>query len=328
MAGFADHFRKQELADHLTDADHLVGRTCLVTGANRGLGFAIATEFARRGGRVLMACRSDIPGAGERVKELSKSQKVEMLPVDLSDVDAIRAFCAQLKERGETLDVVVLNAGVTPPTSNHTRQGQDRMFAVNYLANVILTRRLLASGVIPNETAGNRARKPPRIIFISSDSHQGASAIDFDEFGSTAPYGVTKAIHNYSYFKLVLNTYATELSRRLNRDGRVDVSVNVICPGPVNTDIIRDAPFLLRLVLRGIFTLVFQPPAKAALPVAFLAAAKEMAGTTNEYLHMFNKKRMDEKCYDARAGALLWQRSMELWSRIDRDLPEDRLPHD
>jgi len=221
-----------------------------------------------------MACRSDIPGAGERVKELSKSQKVEMLPVDLSDVDAIRAFCAQLKERGETLDVVVLNAGVTPPTSNHTRQGQDRMFAVNYLANVILTRRLLASGVIPNETAGNRARKPPRIIFISSDSHQGASAIDFDEFGSTAPYGVTKAIHNYSYFKLVLNTYATELSRRLNRDGRVDVSVNVICPGPVNTDIIRDAPFLLRLVLRGIFTLVFQPPAKAALPVAFLAAAK------------------------------------------------------
>jgi len=36
MAGFADHFRKQELADHLTDADHLVGRTCLVTGANRG----------------------------------------------------------------------------------------------------------------------------------------------------------------------------------------------------------------------------------------------------------------------------------------------------
>jgi NAD(P)-dependent dehydrogenase (short-subunit alcohol dehydrogenase family) len=80
-----------------------------------------------------------------------------------------------------------------------------------------------------------------RLIFISSDSHQGASSIDYNEFGRYFQYGVSKAISNYSYFKLVLNTYATELSRRINKD-KLRLSINVICPGPIKTEMLASRP--------------------------------------------------------------------------------------
>ena len=317
LAGVADFFRKQELVSHLSAADRLDGKTCLVTGANRGLGYAIAQELAARGGRVLLACRSGIPEAGEAIKAATGSPLVEMLPVDLSDMESIKRFCTDLADRRIKVDVLVLNAGITPPHSRQSPQGQDVMFMVNYLANFILCNRLIKSGVIASEAGQANAPGIPRIIFISSDSHQGASALDFNEFGRYTAYGVSKAINNYSYFKLMLNTFATYLSHRLNPEEAPRFSINVICPGPVNTDIIREAPWLLRGIMRLIFGLFFQAPAKAARPVAYLAASTEMEGTSNVYLAMFNRKDMDPQCYDLAEGERLWAASAEVWKALD-----------
>ncbi|MCB0683774.1 MAG: hypothetical protein KDC32_23150, partial [Saprospiraceae bacterium] len=73
LTGIKDLFRRQPLADHLSERDRLDGKTCLVTGASSGLGFAVAVDLARRGANLIMACRSGIPEAGERVKQLSGS---------------------------------------------------------------------------------------------------------------------------------------------------------------------------------------------------------------------------------------------------------------
>lgn len=320
LTGIKDIFRKQTLAKRLTDQDRLDGKTCLVTGANSGLGYAIAVDLAKRGAKVIMACRRQIPEAGERVKKESGSTQVEMLKVELGDLNSIQAFCDEIKQQGITLDVLILNAGVTPPKSRQTPQGLDEMFMVNYLSNFIIISRLLAQGSIPNNIYSQNGKEEnnfiPRILFISSDSHQGASPIDFDILGSYEEYGVQKAINNYSYFKLVMNTYATELSRRLNTDN-VNISVNVMCPGPVNTNIIKEAPFLLRVILRGIFTVFFQTPTKATQPVSYLVSSADWEGKTNEYLHMFRHKRMDEKCYDAAAGKRLWEESERIWKMIE-----------
>ena len=265
-----------------------------------------------------MACRSQIPEAGGRVKAASGSANVEMMKVDLADARSIDAFCSELEKRQRVLDVTILNAGITPPKSRPTEQGQDVMVMVNYLANFILVSRLLKTGVIPNASIkGNRGDTRPRLIFISSDSHRGASAIDWNEFGTYQPYGVSKAIHNYSYFKLLLNTRATETARRLTHGDEIDICVNVICPGPVNTDIICEAPLALRLVLRSVFTLFFKAPSKAALPVAYLAASSKLESRTNFYLHMFDPKQMDPKVYDIDAGRRLWRESLAVWRRID-----------
>jgi len=307
LAGVKDFFSKQQLASRFTDNDRADRKTVLITGANSGLGFALAVEFARRGGHIIMACRSKIPDAGERVKQLSGSDNVEMRFLDLSKINTIHQFVQSLVEDQIEVDICILNAAVALPGSRLTESGQDEMFLVNYLSNVILTQRLMQNAVIRFKKGVPRSK----IIAISSDSHQGASYIDYKEFGRYFEYGVSKGISNYSYFKLVLNTYATELSRRVNREaGQLDI--NVICPGPVHSNIVKEAPWLLRHILKGIFWVVFRSPEKAARPVVYLALSKDYEGTTNEYLHMFNPKKMDPKVYDEEEGKKLWDRSMDL----------------
>jgi NAD(P)-dependent dehydrogenase (short-subunit alcohol dehydrogenase family) len=314
LAGVKDFFSKQPLADRLKPGDSFDGKTVLITGANSGLGFGMAVEAARRGARVIMAGRSGMPEKGEEVKKRSGSDRVEMRYLDLSKIETIHAFVDALRKDGIKPDVTILNAGVALPFARKTDSGIEEMFLVNYLSNVILTSLMINKGLIPIDLP--QGKDKPRIIFISSDSHQGSSAIDYDEFGVFQSYGPSKGISNYSYFKLVLNTYAVELSRRVNFD-RVRVGINVICPGPVHSEIIKEAPGVLYYTLKGIFRLVFRSPAKAALPVIYMAVSGDYEGKTEEYLHMFRHKKMDEKCYDRKEGKKLWEESFALWQSVD-----------
>ena len=98
----------------------------------------------RRGGRLILACRSGIPEAGEQIRRLSGSDTVEMLHVDLADLHSVRRLGDRLAERAERLDVVIANAGVMPRRSRRTVQGFELMFGVNYLGHAMLLRRLLS----------------------------------------------------------------------------------------------------------------------------------------------------------------------------------------
>lgn len=311
LTGFYDRFRKQELKPRFKETDNFNGKTVLITGANSGVGFAIATQAAQRGAKVIMACRSQIPEAGEKVKKLSGSQNVEMRYLDLSKINSIHNFAENLVKDKKQLDVIFLNAASAASRSRPTDSGQDELFLVNYFSNFILANLLLSKGLIKPDV-----KKQPRLIFISSDSHRGASPIDYSEFGRYFDYGVSKAISNYSYFKLVLNTFATELSRRVNKEKTV-VQINCICPGPVNTNIIREVPFPIRMILRGIFSVIFRSPTNAAPPAIYLATSDDFIDKTNQYLHMFIPKLMDEKVYDEQEGKKLWEESEKLWKKLD-----------
>ncbi len=312
LAGVKDFFRKQDLADKLKDTDRIDGKTCLVTGANSGLGYALAVDFANRGGEVLMAQRRLVEESEVKAKRDSGSDLIHGYYLDLSKVDSIYTFVDELKLSGKKLDIIILNAGVALPKARKTPSGQEEMFMVNYLSNFMLLHLLLKENLIQSEVS------IPRIIFVSSDSHQGSSYIDYDEFGKYIDYGVSRGINYYSYYKLVLNTFAVELSRRIN-NSQVRYGVNVICPGPVNTDIIKEAPWMLRKVLGGIFSIIFKKPSDAAKAVVYMAISPDYEGRTSEYLHMFNQKKMDEKIYIPEEGKKLWVASQQLWETIDPD---------
>ncbi len=316
LHGIYDLFRKQDLVDRLSEKDRLDGKRVVVTGANSGLGYAITIELARRGGEVIMACRRDLPQILEKAKKESGSDQIEMRYLDLGNIETLYIFTEGLKAEKKQVDVFILNAAVALPKARKTSTGLEEMFLVNYLANFMLANLMTAKKVM-----NIGAKEAPRMIFISSDSHQGSSAVDYTEFGNYVDYGVSQGIGYYSYYKLVTNTMMVELSRRINKTGH-KMGVNVICPGPVNTEIAKEAPPFLHKILKGIFWVFFKAPKVAALPVVYMAASPDYEGRSEEYQHMFNKKKMDPKCYEPEAGAKLWEESLKVWKKLGFEVPE------
>ena len=301
--GIVDLFRKQEPIGHLKDSDRLDGKHCLVTGANSGLGFAVAQQMAERGAHVYMACRSGIPEAGEQIKQASGSDQVKMLKIDLSSIRSIREFIANVKAQGLQFDVAVFNAAVVPGGSHKTEDGFDQMFMVNYLSKFILVNGLIEIGAFKKGSS--------RIIFVNSESHRTNQDIDFEALGVFEEYTMGKVISLYGYYKLLLNVFAMELSRRQNQPN-FQYGIFALCPGPVNSNIARAAPKFFMPILKFVFGIFFSSPSKAAAPVMYLACAPSLEGKSDVHLHLMSKKEMDPKALDAENGKKLWEKSEEL----------------
>lgn len=311
LNGIIDLFRKKERIGTLTDEERLDGKTCLVTGANSGLGKATAISLAKRGAHVIMACRSGMPEAGEEVKKASGSGKVEMVYLDLSDLAVVNAFCDELKQRAVQLDRVVLNAGVVPQKPLKTRQGFEMMFGVHFVANMQMIKRLLADGTIPNNSFADkpngRSGEVPRIIFVSSETHRSGTPIDFETLGQPVEYSAMGSIAQYGHSKLVMTAWLQALARRLQSDEGVDVAVHCLCPGPINSNIARDAPKAFKPVLGVVMGILFASPEKACEPVVYLAAAKSLEGRSAVYLHLMTEKPAAPQALDESVSERLWE---------------------
>jgi NAD(P)-dependent dehydrogenase (short-subunit alcohol dehydrogenase family) len=308
--GISDLFKKQKKVGELKDTDRLDGMSVLITGASSGLGFATALGLAERGARVIMACRSGIPEKGEEIIRKSGSDLVEMVHVDLSDMESIKALVGQLKAKGIKLNMIICNAAVVPSISRKTRQGLEEMFMVNYLAKFLLIRCILDEELLVGIN-----NKIPRIIIVSSESHRNPKTYDWENFGKYKDYGMNKTVELYGYYKLLLTTFVNELSRRLN-PGTLGYSVFSLCPGPVNSNIAREAPKFFQPILKLVFSIFFNSPQKAAGPVLYLAASKDIESKAIDYLFMWERKDMDEKTMDEVNGKKLWQLSEGLLQEL------------
>lgn len=296
----------------LPDDVRIDGKTCLVTGANSGLGRAAAIELARRGGNMILACRPGHDGIDGEVGQLSGSDAVELIEVDLSDLRSVHRCCDELQRRGTRIDIALMNAGCMSRRSQKTPQGYEVMFAVHFLANRVMIDRWLQDGVISPDP---RPGEAPRIVFVSSDSHRSAPAIDFDRFGAYAEHRMSGSMQCYAESKLVLCTFATELSRRLNPTGSVNVAVHALCPGGVATNIVKDAPRLLRPVFNAWLQRFFQSPEEAIGPAVHLCCAEEAGSSTGMYLHMMHAKQVSPDAGDPGNGARLWEASEPMVAR-------------
>src|SRR6187401_1608922 len=108
-------------------------KICLITGANGGLGKAIAMAFAHKGATVIMLCRDRARGlaAQSDVQTASGNPNVELLIADLGSQASIREAVARFKEHHTRLDVLVNNAAVYKNTRVLTADGYETMFATN-----------------------------------------------------------------------------------------------------------------------------------------------------------------------------------------------------
>lgn len=300
--GISDLFKKQERVGYLDPNDRLDGKKVLITGSSSGLGLAAAKDFAKLGAEVIMAVRSGIPEKGEEVKKASGAEKVQMLHVDLSDFDSIKKLVDEVKQQFGKVDILICNAAVVSKKARKTKYGLEEMFTVNYLAKFVLVNLMLKENLI-----SSNGEQLPRIIFVSSESHRNPEAFEWDTFGEFKEYGMGKSVERYGYYKLLMTTFSQELSRRLNPGTKTKYSVFALCPGPVNSNIAREAPAIFQPLMKLVFGLFFRSPEKAAEPLVYLTASSTVEGSATDYLFLMSRKPIDEKAVEPTNGKKLWE---------------------
>lgn len=181
----------------------LRGRVALVTGASRGLGLAIARALAEEGARLALAARGaeGLEQAAEELRGLGA--EVFARSVDITDPAQAGAFYQETSERLGTPEVLVLNAGGTPPGQDETEILQ-RSFDLNATANLRLAR-LAAPGM--------EAKGYGSILFIAS--------IWGREAGGRLTYNAAKAAEIS-----LAKSLAVELAPR-------NIRVNCLAPGSI-----------------------------------------------------------------------------------------------
>jgi NAD(P)-dependent dehydrogenase (short-subunit alcohol dehydrogenase family) len=310
LTGILNLFRKRGRVGFLSPSEKLDGKKILIDGASSGLGLATAIELAKLGGTVIMAVRSGFPGKAEEVKLKSGSQNVFIHQVDFSDFDSIKKLVSEVKAEHGKLDIIICNAAVVAKKGVQTKSGPETMFMVNYLSKFFFIQQLLK-----NDCFNAESGSVPRIIFVTSESHRNAMEFDWKNFGTFIPHGVGKTVELYGYYKLLLVTFARELSRRLNSEG-TNYSVFALCPGPVNSNIAREAPGVFKPLLRLVFTIFFRSPEKACEPVLYHAASNQQEGKPFDYLFLMEREAIDEKAENPENGEKLWKLSEELLVKL------------
>jgi NAD(P)-dependent dehydrogenase (short-subunit alcohol dehydrogenase family) len=180
------------------------GRVALVTGANSGLGFHTTLELARKGARVLMACRNPAKAdaALARIRAEVTNPSVELVALDLASLDSVERAAEDVAGRVDHLDLLVNNAGIMAVPYGHTADGFEMQFGTNHLGHFALTGRLLPLLLAADE---------PRVITVSSGAHV-IGKLHFDDLAPTeAGYGRWK---RYGQSKLANLLFSGELHRR------------------------------------------------------------------------------------------------------------------
>ncbi|OFT44478.1 3-oxoacyl-ACP reductase [Brachybacterium sp. HMSC06H03] len=236
----------------------LAGRTALVTGAARGIGAAIARTLAADGARLVVL---DVPGAGTELARLANELRAIPLQLDVTSADAGRRVVEFLREKGLTLDVLVLNAGITRDKlfANMTPDRWDPVLAVNITSQIALTEALLE--------AGDVLGAQPRVVSLASTS------------GIAGNRGQT----NYAASKAGVMAFVDALSGRLAPLGG---TANAVAPGFIETEMTAKMPPLTREVARRVNSLQQGGlPVDVAEAIAFLAS-DEAGGVQGETLRV------------------------------------------
>jgi NAD(P)-dependent dehydrogenase (short-subunit alcohol dehydrogenase family) len=198
----------------------LIGKVALITGASRGLGRALALEFARRGADLVINSRPySVNELGETRREAERlGAQVLAVGADVSDRADVERLAAEALARFGRVDVLVNNASALGPTpmpylTDYPIEYFEQVLRTNVVAPFLLTRALVGQML---------ARGSGSIINVSSD----AGITGYPTWGA---YGISKAALDQ-----LTRTWAAELEG-------TGVRINSIDPGSMNTEMHRQA---------------------------------------------------------------------------------------
>jgi NAD(P)-dependent dehydrogenase (short-subunit alcohol dehydrogenase family) len=201
-----------------------MAKTALVTGASRGLGFEIARQLANARHTVVVGARN--PAKGEQAAVLLRNEGLDVgwVKLDVDNGDSVARAARELRDRHNSLDVLVNNAGILPEATAGSDDALSASmfratFETNLFGAVRVTEDLLP--LLRNSEAG-------RIVNVSTTMGSLADNSDPD-----SPYYSVIA-PAYRASKAALNSVTISLSKLL---AGTPIKVNAVCPGFVRTDL-------------------------------------------------------------------------------------------
>lgn len=276
----------------------LVDRVFVITGANIGIGQAIAHALAARGARLRLLCRSLDKAAPVVAALRAHTDDVRAIACDLASLASVRSATDELLAADEPLHVLINNAGVAGQRGL-TRDGFELHFGVNHLGHFLLTQLLLPR---------IRASAPARIVHVASGNHYHPTAIDWDAL--RRPTASVTGVPEYGVSKLANVLFSNELARRLDGTGVLAAAVN---PGRVASNIWQRMPW----PFRPLFKLTMLSTADGA--VSTLHAATSPAAITGRYYDKGGHEReASPLARDPAVAADLWTRSLA-WTGLADD---------
>lgn len=221
----------------------LEGKTAIVTGASRGIGYAVARAFVQEGARVAL-CGSSASSAERAAQRLlAELPQAEILPLgaDVSDTAAVRAMVAAVMQRWGRIDILVNNAGVTSAKQIFvmTDEEFDAVLGVNL----------------------GGAFKCTREVAPIMRDQGGGSIVNTSSMVGT--YG-GKMQTAYSSSKFAVNGLTKSCAKEL---GPYHIRVNAVAPGVVGTDMVAQS--VDERMMAGL---------KALTPLGRMAGPEELAG--------------------------------------------------
>lgn len=241
------------------------GRTAIITGANIGIGYETALALYEKGAHVILACR-DINKANEAAAQIrltSDNGTVDVLHLDLSDFDSVKAAAEAFKSEHQKLDLLINNAGVMVPPASTTKQGFELQFGTNVIGHFALSALLYP---LLKDTPNSR------IVTLSSLVYR-LGTIDYNNLKLEKNYDSNR---EYAQSKLGNLLFTLELERRITQIGDAVLSV-ASHPGVTGTNLSR---YLTQDDITGIIEVYgeLMEPWQGALPSLYAAVAEDISG--------------------------------------------------
>jgi NAD(P)-dependent dehydrogenase (short-subunit alcohol dehydrogenase family) len=235
----------------------LSGKVIIITGANSGIGYEAAKEFARKGAQIVLASRNldKAQSALSQIQAEIPETKAEILKLDLASLKSIRHFTDEYKAKYDRLDVLLNNAGIMMVPYGKTNDGFEKQFGTNHLGHFALTGLLID---LLLKTPGTR------VVNISSNAHYFGE-MDFSNlmYENGGGYSAQKA---YGRSKLANLLFTYELQRRFEAR-KVNMIAVAAHPGISNTNLAAHIFKRWRLrILQPLMGLFLQSAAMGALP--------------------------------------------------------------
>jgi retinol dehydrogenase-12 len=279
----------------MTSANSMIGKICVVTGANSGIGKETALGLAQMGAHVVMVCRNADKGKGalEDIRREVPSAQLDLLIADMSSQASVRALAEQIHEKYSRLHVLINNAGGAAGAGTLSADGIELTVAGNHIGAALLTGLLLDL---------LKASAPSRIVNVSSEAHRGTKELDINNLPAIEP-SVMSGFQAYGRSKLLMNAFTFELSRKLEGTG---VTCNCLHPGVVATNIFSRARGVFKIILTLMQPFMLNAK-QGAVVTLWAATSPELASVSGKYFVKSKEKESSPLSRDPKTQAEIWQ---------------------